>query len=471
MATGYYTEGKIVNNTNVGGGTFVPGTPPETTVITPSDLNSKVSLYNIPSLPSSVTTNNLGLAASSALASASAASSVQPETTQTKKQNIFEKYLPSITSQASDIQKINEDAAILEKKQKAAQISTEVDQLDKSYRDEIAQIKLNPNGKFGGALQSDINAATDRYQNNRANLALVYKVASQDYQGAQEIANQKIQALKDTNAANLEAYKLQVEAINNDLSESEKIQVQANIQDKQNKADIVSKAYSDVLNNLHSGGQNVPASVYAAVDAAAQNPKATAGDIYAAAGLYMNKSGTAGSRILETLPTSIQSKVINMANDFGNKTQIKKYIEAVDSVNIVNSIDSKSKNPADHQQIVYAFAKALDPDSAVREGEYATIKKYAQGAVSRYGKEISNAIAGTGFLSEAAITNIKTTITNTLNSRKPGYENTFKETARVINNVAGSNVADELLIDYSGGVNAKSSGNIDYTATLDSIFN
>lgn len=177
-----------------------------------------------------------------------------------------------------------------------------------------------------------------------------------------------------------------------------------------------------------------------------------------------------GQRILDTLPTSIQGKVISMANDFGSKDIVKKYNSTVDSINVVNGIDAKSKNPADHQQIVYAFAKSLDPDSAVREGEYATIKKYAQSAVSKYGKEITNAINGTGFLSEAAIKNIQSTMNQTLNSRKPLYDNAAKETARVINNIAGTDVAKDLLIDYSGGASSSSSGNIDYTATLDSIF-
>lgn len=160
---------------------------------------------------------------------------------------------------------------------------------------------------------------------------------------------------------------------------------------------------------------------------------------------------------LSKLPTSIQGKVINIATSFGDKPNVRKYIEAVDSVNIVNGIDPKSKNPADHQQIVYAFAKALDPDSAVKEGEYDTIRKYAQSTISRYGKEITNAINGTGFLSENAIKDIQTTMKNTLESRKSVYNNSLKETKRVINNLARADVADDIMIDYTGGINSKQS--------------
>lgn len=169
--------------------------------------------------------------------------------------------------------------------------------------------------------------------------------------------------------------------------------------------------------------------------------------------------GQGSQGVLATLPTSIQGKVISIATGFGDKPNIKKYIEAVDSVNIVNGIDPKSKNPADHQQVVYAFAKALDPDSAVKEGEYNTIRKYAQSTLSRYNKEITNAINGTGFLSEDAIKNIQTTMKNTLDSRKSVYMNSLNNTKKVINNIAGADVADSIMMDYTEGIDSQYTGN------------
>lgn len=164
------------------------------------------------------------------------------------------------------------------------------------------------------------------------------------------------------------------------------------------------------------------------------------------------KAKSAGGGVLSSLPVSIQGKVISAANNFGSSDIVKKFNSVVDSINVVNGISSGSTNPADHQAIVYAFAKALDPDSAVREGEYATIKKYAQSAANRYGKEISNAINGTGFLSAGAIKNIQTTMNNLYTSRKPQYDNAYSERARTLNNIAGADVADELLTDYSKNV-------------------
>lgn len=158
-------------------------------------------------------------------------------------------------------------------------------------------------------------------------------------------------------------------------------------------------------------------------------------------------SGSGG--LLNDLPVSIQNRVLMMAKDFGASDIVKKYNATVDAINIINGIDVKTQNPADHQTIVYAFAKSLDPESVVREGEYATIKKYAQSLIDKYKKEINQAINGTGFLSEDAIKNIQSTMNNNYRSRKPAYDAAQAETSRVINNVAGREVSGEVLIDYT----------------------
>ena len=156
--------------------------------------------------------------------------------------------------------------------------------------------------------------------------------------------------------------------------------------------------------------------------------------------------------VLSTLPLSIQNRVLSLSTGFGSNEIVKRFNAVVEGLNQINGISSSSQNPADHQAIVYAFAKSLDPDSAVKEGEYETIRKYAQSLVNRYGKEITNAINGTGFLSEKAIADIKTTMNNNFNNRRPSYDNLYNQTGRVIDNIAGLPVSDEVLIDYASGL-------------------
>jgi hypothetical protein len=180
-----------------------------------------------------------------------------------------------------------------------------------------------------------------------------------------------------------------------------------------------------------------------------KNGKVTAKKLTSAAPKQASGGGVLGS-----LPVSIQNRVISKADSLGTNPTVKKYLNTVDSINIVNGISPKSKNPADHQTIVYAFAKSLDPDSVVREGEYAVIAKYAQSLVQKFGKEFTQAINGTGFLSAAAISNIQTTMNNNYRSMKPNYDNIVAETGRVIDNIAGGPVSKEILVDYSKGLQA-----------------
>lgn len=53
---------------------------------------------------------------------------------------------------------------------------------------------------------------------------------------------------------------------------------------------------------------------------------------------------------------------------------------------LTKSLDNKTTNPTDDQALIYSLAKTLDPGSVVREGEYATVQKYAQSWVDAYGK-------------------------------------------------------------------------------------
>ena len=64
------------------------------------------------------------------------------------------------------------------------------------------------------------------YEDRRANVSLSYKIAADDYNTTAQIVNDKVQALKDQNAQELEAYKLFIDSINNDLTESERLEAE-----------------------------------------------------------------------------------------------------------------------------------------------------------------------------------------------------------------------------------------------------
>jgi len=159
----------------------------------------------------------------------------------------------------------------------------------------------------------------------------------------------------------------------------------------------------------------------------------------------------ANGGIYDLLDYRTANAVIAQGNSFGTSDIVKKYNNIVGASNLIAGIDPNTTNPAEHQAIVYNFAKALDPDSVVREGEYATVKKYSQNLLSKYKGEIKQAIAGTGFLSPQAIKDIQAATDNRIKAYEPQYQNLRNQTKTRINSIAGKDVGDLVLLEYDQG--------------------
>lgn len=143
--------------------------------------------------------------------------------------------------------------------------------------------------------------------------------------------------------------------------------------------------------------------------------------------------------------TAVRAKVTK----FGTEPQVTNFSTIQDGYNFASSLSDTTINPADDQALIYALAKTLDPGSVVREGEYATAQKYAQSWAKAYGKKVTQALAGTGFLSEEARSNIKKTIEQKYLSTKKTYDNLFDQYTKGINNLTGRNDGSVFLIDYA----------------------
>lgn len=458
-------------NPNIGvGGVQQMSTPMGSyTPITMSlkDLNSNVQPYNLPQTQP-VIGNNLGAVNSSVASNIKTdANYVPPTTSVQQKSDLIKSLETKLSNTATEVSSIQQDSELLKKKEKATAVSNELDQLDKSFRDEVAQIKTNPEGKLAGALQNEIAQAQDRYENRRANIALTYKVLAGDYNAAQEIANQKVQALKEKDNQAIELYKANVAAINDDLTEKEKLQVQANITAQKAKSDEINNAYEQTLKALQGSGQEVPSYIYDNVDRARTNPNATPADIYKAAANYaipLQKIADT-EQLYQGLSGPTATAVRAKVSKFSTEPIIQNFATIQEGRNFAQSIDTNTKNPADDQALIYSLAKALDPGSVVREGEYATAQKYAQSWIKAYGKGVTQAIAGTGFLSKEARENIKKTIDGKYQSSLKSYENLQKSYTDGINNLTGRTDAEKFLVDYA--ISAPSSTSQTGAKTID----
>lgn len=159
----------------------------------------------------------------------------------------------------------------------------------------------------------------------------------------------------------------------------------------------------------------------------------------AAAGVTPGASGYSNSTL---------SKVTPIASRFENNQVVKDYNTIAQQV---EAVKTAGISPTDDIQRIYAFAKVMDPASAVREGEYKTIQEYSTALLQRAGLKANRVFNNEGFLTKEAQTFLLTTLENRLAATKKSYDNIYKEEARKINKITGGNDGKDFLTDYSGG--------------------
>lgn len=157
-------------------------------------------------------------------------------------------------------------------------------------------------------------------------------------------------------------------------------------------------------------------------------------------------AGTAAGYSQQTM-----AKVLQVAGQFDNEQTVKEYQVMKEIKDTVNSIPDDTKSPSDQQNLVYAFAKAMDPGSVVREGEYATVQKYAQSVADRFGFKMQRLTSNAPFLTPEAIKTMKATINNRVNVTEKSYANVYDEYGRRINKVSGGSDGKDFITDYSKG--------------------
>lgn len=149
-------------------------------------------------------------------------------------------------------------------------------------------------------------------------------------------------------------------------------------------------------------------------------------------------------------PAQINSTVNSIAGAFDNEPIVKQYNNISSAYNTIQSIGVNTKNPADDINFIYAFAKIMDPESVVREGEYATIQKYAQSWASTFGFNSKRVFSNTNFLSpqakqqmlntlEPKVQTVTNQYNNLYNSYQQQIEGAYTGQPRTLTNYAGGN--------------------------------
>ena len=157
----------------------------------------------------------------------------------------------------------------------------------------------------------------------------------------------------------------------------------------------------------------------------------------------------AEGQLYSGLSSSTATAVRGEVARFKTEPLVQNFATQQEGYSFARSLSDATKNPADDQALIYSLAKALDPGSVVREGEYATAQKYAQSWIKAYGKGVEQALLGTGFLSQDARKNIKDTIEKKYNASKRSYDNLYKGYVNGIGGLTGRQDGDKFLRDYT----------------------
>jgi len=294
-------------------------------------------------------------------------------------------------------------------------ITKEMEDLDSQYADDVMSVNSNP-WLSEGLRSKKIGLLQDKYETKKD--AYIERLKAQG-----DIVGQAITLYENEKELQKE---LLFKSIEMRQQEVENKLAEAKLQETP-KGFELSQGQSRYEYNPDTGQFEVVASVA---------PKASATGTDANDQLYSGLSSATA--------TSVRSKV----SQFKSEPIIQNFATIQEGYNFANSIDTNTKNPADDQALIYSLAKALDPGSVVREGEYATAQKYSQSWIKSYGKSIEQALLGTGFLSTTARENIKKTISGKYQSSKQSYENLYSNYKTGINNLTGRSDGDKFITDY-----------------------
>jgi hypothetical protein len=152
----------------------------------------------------------------------------------------------------------------------------------------------------------------------------------------------------------------------------------------------------------------------------------------------------------------IQSTIDGIVNQFDGEPIVKSYNVINEAVNMNKTL---GQTPTDDMARVYNFAKVMDPNSVVRESEYATAQQYAQAVLQAYGLKINRVFTNSGFLTDEARKFLQDTLDKKLNASKLNYDNVYNEYNRKIEEARTGEISGSLA-NYGAAYNSPSGSSL-----------
>jgi len=148
------------------------------------------------------------------------------------------------------------------------------------------------------------------------------------------------------------------------------------------------------------------------------------------------------------LDSKILTRVGTIANSFDNEPIVKNYNTVQEGFQTISNIGVNTNSPADDIAFIYAFAKIMDPNSVVREGEYNTIQKYAQTWADNFGFKAKRIFSNTNFLTPDAKQKMLNALQPKVDTISQQYDNVYNEYGRRIDKQTGQTDGADYLTQY-----------------------
>lgn len=258
------------------------------------------------------------------------------------------------------------DVQLEEKTREANALQARALETRKRYEDRIKKVKENIGGMSAAQLDNAVSDLERQANEDLANIGIQQQVALGNLEVARQIVKDKVEAkfepLKNELATRLQQYNL----LQNDMSESQKLQAQQIIDMQNRKVTSLSDAAKTVLSKLAEN--NAPAEIYSRVEAELNNPNATPSSIFATAAGYTGKA-TPGS-VLDArgkivLPKDDSARLNKELVSGGAYQAINKSIDSLEYLNnfetLFNKYGSTSSkvSPFENRELKSAYNAAV----------------------------------------------------------------------------------------------------------------
>lgn len=157
----------------------------------------------------------------------------------------------------------------------------------------------------------------------------------------------------------------------------------------------------------------------------------------------------------------MNATINQIAGSFDNEPIVKEYNTISGNVNFIKTAGT---TPTDDISRIYAFAKVMDPNSVVREGEYDTVQKYSQALLEQYGLKAKRVFDNSGFLTTEARKFLQDTLERRLKTSEQQYKQVQTQYQNRIANVKAGGF--NTLTDYSGAFKNQSNPEQDIIDTI-----